>query len=369
MANSDGKLIHLEAARGIASLIVLVHHVVLAFAPGLKAPFSAGGLENMPIYLVLNGTAAVVFFFVLSGFVLTRRLHERFDSAYLAQALIKRLPRLMLPAGITILAGFVIIYHTPPYYKQAAMMTASPWLAHFAYGAAQFPREPMLSDALRQCLFVFLQFGDSYYNSNLWTMVMEFYGSLVVFALVAVLGVGRRGLGLVVALHLGAVLAIILWGQPLMVGFPLGSLIACLHHRRPQLFHPARWLVVLMGVTALACYSVEDKTAFLLGASLSLYLLLSPGRVQQAMARRFGAALGTLSFPLYLVHMLVIMAVTSPVFLAFPVESYAARLALTLPVTLGAATLCALPLVWLEARWLRLLNRATKALVARFNRA
>jgi hypothetical protein len=42
-------------------------------------------------------------------------------------------------------------------------------------------------------------------------------------------------------------------------------------------------------------------------------------------------------------------------------------LALTLPVTFAAAILCALPLVWLEARWLPLLNRAVKALVARFS--
>jgi peptidoglycan/LPS O-acetylase OafA/YrhL len=367
MANSDGKLIQLEAARGIASLIVVVHHVVLAFAPGLKAPFAKGGLENTPVYLALNGTAAVVFFFVLSGFVLTRRLYDRFDAVYLVQALIKRLPRLMLPAGITILAGFLIIYDTPPYYKQAAMLTASRWLASFANGAAQVPREPMLSDALRQCLFVFLRFKDAYYNSNLWTMVMEFYGSLVVFALAAALGVWRGGAWLVVALHLAAVWALVAWGQPLMVGFPLGSLMAWAHVHRPRLFQPPRWAVVLMLVTALACYSIEDKTAFLLGASLTLILLLSPGRVQRALARRFGAGLGRLSFPLYLVHMLVIMAVTCPVFLAFPVQGDAARLALTLPVTFAAAILCALPLVWLEARWLPLLNRAVKALVARFS--
>lgn len=38
-----GKLVHLEAGRGIDSIIVLVHHFSLTFADRIKAPASEGG--------------------------------------------------------------------------------------------------------------------------------------------------------------------------------------------------------------------------------------------------------------------------------------------------------------------------------------
>ena len=42
------KLVPLEALRGIAALIVVVHHVLLGFAPGLKQPFPVGLVGTPP---------------------------------------------------------------------------------------------------------------------------------------------------------------------------------------------------------------------------------------------------------------------------------------------------------------------------------
>jgi peptidoglycan/LPS O-acetylase OafA/YrhL len=57
------KMEHLEAAQGLASIVVVFHHFFLAFLLREKAE-----LENTPHYFWVNGEAAVNFFFVLSGF-------------------------------------------------------------------------------------------------------------------------------------------------------------------------------------------------------------------------------------------------------------------------------------------------------------
>src|SRR5690606_12773670 len=78
--NNVNKLGELEALRGIASVIVLVHHALLGFAPGLHGllqPDSPHALFGTPAFSLINGGAAVVLFFVLSGFVLTFRALEK----------------------------------------------------------------------------------------------------------------------------------------------------------------------------------------------------------------------------------------------------------------------------------------------------
>lgn len=58
------KLAHLEAMRGIAAIIVVGDHLALTFSER-SIWFAA------PWYILINGGAAVLFFFVLSGYVLT----------------------------------------------------------------------------------------------------------------------------------------------------------------------------------------------------------------------------------------------------------------------------------------------------------
>src|SRR3954452_14928711 len=96
-------LVELEALRGIAAIIVLVHHFMLGFTPrfhGLLYPDQPLSLLGTPVFALINGSAAVVIFFVLSGFVLTVGL---FKSRSLRGALIstvKRWPRLAITVTI-----------------------------------------------------------------------------------------------------------------------------------------------------------------------------------------------------------------------------------------------------------------------------
>src|SRR3954453_4043897 len=102
------RLIELEAVRGIASVLVLVHHSLLGFAPslhGLVAPPGPWSLFGTPFFAFIDGSAAVVVFFVLSGFVLTYRAIGHDDPKPLLTGALKRWPRLALPVLISTTIG------------------------------------------------------------------------------------------------------------------------------------------------------------------------------------------------------------------------------------------------------------------------
>ncbi|MEB0307040.1 acyltransferase family protein, partial [Cryobacterium sp. 10I1] len=78
---SSGRLVALDALRGVAAGIVLVHHVSMT-APGIAAAYqstvgvdtgSAGWWSTLtPLKFLVAGPEFVLVFFVLSGFVLVR---------------------------------------------------------------------------------------------------------------------------------------------------------------------------------------------------------------------------------------------------------------------------------------------------------
>ncbi len=123
--------------RGIAALIVIAWHLLLAFdprRPGVMPDFPpAQSWIGTPWYGLVNGTASVGFFFVLSGYVLTYRSLARNDAGVLARGAIKRWPRL---AGTVALASIISWSIFPlgwHWFAEAARLTKSPWLANFGF--------------------------------------------------------------------------------------------------------------------------------------------------------------------------------------------------------------------------------------------
>ncbi|QOL80062.1 acyltransferase family protein [Pseudooceanicola spongiae] len=368
---STNRLTYLETARGIASVIVVFHHFLLGFFPLLKTSVTQGGLAGTPLYVLVNGLGAVAFFFVLSGFVLTRKFYQKFLIQDLAASLLKRLPRLMLPAALSVMIGAAIVIYYPEAHGAAAQLTGSDWLAAFAY--AGFPKDfiPSFSDAAANSLLVFLRPGHAYYNSNLWTMVYEFYGSLIVFAIVAIsVALFFSKHSSVILIHI--FLAVLFLVLPLMmyVPFVIGSLLAFLHSKRSMLFKLRPWSVAVLVLTMLAGYSFDSWYAIIIASTATMILLLGITSLEKKLSGPFGLFLGRLSFPLYLVHVLVILSVTSAAYTVLTVQGVPlwGVLMLCLALTWAVSLLAALPFMALESFWVTALNRWSRALVRQFVR-
>lgn len=173
----------LEALRGIAALIVLVHHCLLGFAPqlhGLVTPLAPYSLFGTPVFALVNGSAAVVLFFVLSGFVLTIGIVQSRDLRRISVSAIKRLPRLALPVvAVNILSALLLV---GGFYRnmEVAPLTGSPWLGWF-FGWPPNWRD--LPAAITEGAATTFFLNRSAYNASLWTMYHEFWGSFLVLLL------------------------------------------------------------------------------------------------------------------------------------------------------------------------------------------
>ncbi len=354
----DGRLVYLEAGRGIASIIVLLHHLVLAFKPSLDAAYPRG-LQFTPLYGVINGSAAVAFFFVLSGFVLSRSLIQSPSRSRLVTSVVKRLPRLALPVVVTLVAGCLILMAGYHHYVTTAHLTGSWWLGTF--GNAKFPDKfaPSLLDATRNSILIFIQGGKFYYNSNLWTMRSEYLCSLAVLLAAYVVGrfIGRKLICL--AAILGITIALIVSDTQLaFADFAVGMALAIVYRSWRIILHPI--LGVLMIVAALCLVTAEDARLATIAAGLLLFAMTTSPGIERVLSGPVGYWLGRGSFPLYLVHTLVIVTIGSEVYTAMfaAVHVYWLSMAVTSLAVVAASVVVALPLMWLDEWWVPTLNRA-----------
>lgn len=121
----------LDCLRGLAALIVMFQHCLLAFPAGSETsePWSirSGWFNYPPFSLLIGGRAAVILFFVLSGFVLSMSLMEKPRYNYLAY-LGRRMVRLYAPLTVVILLA-ALVYGCSP---GPTSPTISNWLAEIA---------------------------------------------------------------------------------------------------------------------------------------------------------------------------------------------------------------------------------------------
>jgi peptidoglycan/LPS O-acetylase OafA/YrhL len=369
----------LEALRGVAAFCVMFWHTLLAFFPnrsGIFPGFPADdAISGSLLFAFFNPTAAVTFFFVLSGYVLTRRYFVTGDSTALLATAIRRWPRLAGPVLVVVLASWAMFTLQLYSFAAAAELTKSPWLKAFGY-AFDVPFEPRFLDALLQgSVYTFFR-GDWSYDSPMWTMRYEFIGSFIAFGLAGVLGTQSKPWARI-CLILIVVFLVRIMGQHWYVGFLAGVALAAVLPLRPiRLSLP----VSILGLAVsfyLVGYSGVDRGAFhllfmvlskppspnylsIVAAVILMVCVLLNERVHAAFANRIGTFLGWISFPLYLLHVPIICSAGAATYVwaahRFPDES--AFLAAF--VTFGVTIIAAIPLAYFNDRWRDLLRVAIR---------
>jgi peptidoglycan/LPS O-acetylase OafA/YrhL len=178
-AVSIGRISSLDGLRGVAAVVVVLHHCLLtipAFAApyfGQTAPASVAWFVYSPLHLVWAGGEAVFVFFILSGFVLTLPVIRRTKFSY-ASYYPSRFVRLYLPALVSLLAALVIALLIP----RVLRVGESAWMAAHV--------EPLTPLTIAHDAVLIL--GAHFLNSPLWSLQWEVLFSLLlpVYVFVAV---------------------------------------------------------------------------------------------------------------------------------------------------------------------------------------
>lgn len=340
------KLIQLEAIRGIASVIVIFHHFSLAFSPTLKSQ-----VASTPIAILFNGEGAVTLFFVLSGFVLTRRYFDN-GGGRIGMAAMKRWPRLLLPSTASIMLGCAALLVLPAWFAEAGVAVNSDWLIDFGGSGRAVDFQPSFVDALIRSFGVFL-FPSGYiqYNSSLWTMFPELFGSLFCFAYAAfATKVNKRWTGGVLLL-----LALVAWRSSSSWLLPFALGVATAQYLPFQRISLSLWKGLVLIAVGLALWISYRYLISAIGSMLIIATVLTCPAIAEALSGKVGKTLGRLSFPLYLVHVIVICTAGS---LAFLLTNSIAVAAL---VTGVVSVIVAIPFAALDEAWVAYLRRFTGA--------
>ncbi len=303
--NGPNRIHALDALRGLAALTVVFHH--LALVP--PEPPSLG-LTTW----VITGYAAVLLFFLLSGFVLYLSLEQR-PQPY-PEFVVKRIARIYLPYAAVLLLSYALL--------ELNAGAATPGLSAWA----GYPwRLPEARAALWPHLALLGTFDFGLINPVVWSLVVEMRVSLI-FPMIALL-VRRApwfvslGVGLLCSsvkeLKVAA-LAGTLWLRTshYVLLFVVGALLA--KHRaviRSWVGHHPR-LSACLGLLGIGAYYLHDfwrtpsermrDYLIAIGATIFIVLTLGNARIERLLSHPWLRFLGEVSYSLYLVHAVVLLS-------------------------------------------------------------
>lgn len=183
---SKSNIFVLDGVRGVAAIAVVLSHSFIMFSPWMHSGIAfknelEAAIFNSPFKFFYNGSSAVAIFFVLSGIVLSMScLKRNVAYEYVRDAALKRYIRLGLPVFFSVMVCFL--------FAASGVFKANADVAKNVPLAAEFLFDPTLKGALWDGAFGAMLFGVTPYNYVLWTISVEFFGSLLVYATLALFG-------------------------------------------------------------------------------------------------------------------------------------------------------------------------------------
>ena len=211
-------------------------------------------------------------------------------------------------------------------------------------------------------------------------MKPEFMGSLIVFMAAAFISLIFSFKYLGISFFLLSIWALGIYSDvfPFVAGI---FLAAYLSKNSLAIKTPLAILAILLGIYLLG-YAIPDKhyswfkylnylkveggkieiILHSIGASLIIFSIMTNSKIYAFLNNRLCNYLGVFSFPLYLVHTLVICSFISFVYLLLSHQAYSRDLVLTVlfGLTFGASILAAVPLVIFDRFWLDLVSKFFK---------
>lgn len=360
-----------DGLRGIAAMNVVLCHFFISFFPlgfadiypgaasSEAAPHALDALISAPLLSVFwNGNFAVCVFFVLSGYVLTKAFVETGSTSSLKLRAARRYFRLGIPILGSVLLAYIVLATGIKRSDQLAAVTHSAWLKQF------WNFTPQLSDMLKEGSYRAILFGQSKLVPILWTMRVEFIGSMIVFGYRALQLPGSAGTIATVTF------ALVLVGffpheGVFYLGFLAGSLLGQVAPPKGRKIQAIMLAVAWVG----GAFDLSWRYRWLdwlhlpthdlknicntIGAIALLYAVRA-GAFKPILTSRPAQYLGRVSYAVYLVHFPILLSFSSWLFLALNRRHAGPYTALVLLDLLMTATVVLIVATMFEATFDRM---------------
>jgi peptidoglycan/LPS O-acetylase OafA/YrhL len=316
----ENRIEYLDSLRGLAAISVVFSHFVLAYELDTRSKL----LNFSPFHIFYDGFAAVTFFFVLSGYVLTLSLKNKGDLV-LGSFYLKRIFRIM-PAYLFTLCISLVFYffykviHTNP--------DSSLWINSFWGKPLDF------ANFVKQIIFILPSNGFAELNCQNWSLKVEMQFSFLIPFLYLIyrytnfffffilnlvfyfffnfpIYIFHFSLGITLAMNQDYILETFsnLKNKYNIILLCIGILMYTYRYTIP-------WYYYYFAREKSTILSDDNLIWFISGVGsflLLLYSFTSP-KIQKALQLSFFKFIGKISYTIYLTHLIVIIYVT-PIFI------------------------------------------------------
>ncbi len=355
---ANTKLLQFEGLRGFAALIVFFSHIRNTFFINYEKgyiQYTNEIVHNKYITLIIyyftkfffNGHVAVDIFWIMSGYVLTMRFFSMEPSKLITQvqnSVSKRYIRLLIPVAVSIIIGFILM-RLDLLYNDELVQSDNRFNQIWLKSQFNYPAEIMT--ALKTIFWnTFFDYKDMYsFNSSLWTMCPEFFGSLFCFASVVVTYKNKNRFLFYFVCILVAILFLNRWLLSFCLGVLLSDYNHSNHHENSFLYKfkkiESYWFrsnlfpVSLFFITIIMI-GIGDvlQLAYIFESFIIVYLNLNSSALVSFFASRPLVFLGKISFSLYLIHISVICSLTCYLYLELNMLTDSLRIWVSMLVSL-----------------------------------
>lgn len=331
----QGRLGELDSLRGIASMSVVLYHSASLLGIMAALPW----LYHTPLQFLLAGHQAVIFFFLLSGFVLALPFAEGKSRGY-GSFMLRRLIRLYPPYIVSLAFGLVLR------------------LLFYRVPINDLWSRPIGWIPIVQHIVMIDQFHQQYFNPVIWSLVMEMRIALIFPFIIwfvmranwmwsALIGFVLSVCGILLHVHYQDQIDFFtnyFDTAHYVLMFVVGALMAKHRHRLVNAFNRLRIVTrLVLGIVAFIVYTWGNNLGWdhwgLLGNLVSdwfttvtsgffIIAALASIRFKAVLHWRPIAFVGRVSYSFYLVHLVVLLALmnlfTNPSSILYPdeVEKY-----------------------------------------------
>lgn len=328
-----------DGLRGFAALNVVLAHFIAAFIPTLlhynyptafnknPDPSILYDIIQFPlISLLYNGHLAVIVFFILSGYVLTIPAFNN-NIISIKKRLWGRYLRLNIPIIFSLIFAYFILKYNLFYNVQASDLSSSNWLSNY------YNKQITFSEFLSMLFYESIILGKSYLNPPLWTIKIEFIGSLflLIFYSVKPNDNIKKDFILLVILF---IFLYIIYGKSSIYFYAM-FIGALLNHVKIIYRKKTIIFFLIIGIyfgafqyngyyNYLPNISINNYEIFIkkdfyntLGA-IFIVLSVINGGLKNIFSSKIGLYFGKISYSMYLLHMIILCSIISYFYITFP---------------------------------------------------